>query len=260
MAELDIKLNKNKKVYFASDFHLGLAAFNRQEEIKREKKVVRWLSSIEKDAEAIFLVGDIYDFWFEYNQVVPKGYVRFLGKIANLVDNGIPIYFFTGNHDLWMFQYSKEELGVEVIKKPMEVRINKRSFLIGHGDGLGPGDNFYKFLKKIFTNRFVQWMFKWLHPDVGMALARSWSSSSRIRKSGSDKEFLGDEEFLVQFCKKVEENKHHDYYIFGHRHFPIGVEINEKSTYFNLGEWVFKCTFGEFDGESFKLKTFEGKP
>ncbi len=259
MADLVIELNKNKKVYFASDFHLGLSAFTRQEEIEREKKVVRWLSSIEKDAQAIFLVGDIYDFWFEYNHVVPKGYVRFLGKIANLIDNGIPVHFFTGNHDLWMFEYLPRELGVEVYKKPIELQINECSFLVGHGDGLGPGDTFYKILKKIFTNSIPQWLFKWIHPDIGMGLARKWSASSRIRKIGSDKEFLGEKEFLIQYCKNKEVEKHRDFYIFGHRHFPVGVEINDKSKYFNLGEWVYKFSFGEFDGETFKLNTFEDK-
>ena len=260
MADLDIELNKNKKVYFASDFHLGLSAFTRQDELAREKKLVRWLNSVENNAQAIFLLGDIFDFWFEYNHVVPKGFVRFLGKRANLADKGIPVYFFTGNHDLWMFRYLQEELGVVVYKRPIELQINKTNFFIGHGDGLGPGDHIYKILKKIFTNSIIQWMFKWIHPDLGMSLARKWSSSSRIRKSGRDKEFLGEKEFLIQYCKKKESVKHHDFYIFGHRHFPISVEINDKSKYFNLGEWVYKFTFGEFDGETFRLNTFEERP
>ena len=162
MADLTIELKKNKKIYFASDFHLGLSAFSRQQEIDREKKIIRWLNSIENNAQAIFLVGDIFDFWYEYKHAVPKGFVRFMGKIASLVDNGVPVYFFTGNHDLWMFRYLQQELGVEVYEKPIELHVSDSNLLIGHGDGLGPGDIYYKILKKIFTNKFTQWIFKWI--------------------------------------------------------------------------------------------------
>ncbi|MCK5700344.1 MAG: UDP-2,3-diacylglucosamine diphosphatase [Cyclobacteriaceae bacterium] len=254
---MNIELKKNKKIYFASDFHLGLPAFPREQEIDREQKIIRWLDSIENNAQAIFLIGDIFDFWFEYKHVVPKGFIRFLGKIASLIDHGIPVYFFTGNHDVWMFRYFQEELGVEVYEKPTEFSINNTSFLIAHGDGLGPGDAFYKILKKIFTNKFTQWVFSWIHPDIGIGLGRRWSKSSRIRKLGSDEEFLGEKEFLVQFCKKVELEKHHDFYVFGHRHLPLDVDINDSSKYYNLGEWVHHFSFGEFDGETFRLKTFE---
>ncbi len=254
-----IDLKDNKNIYFASDFHLGLFAFSKEQEILREKKIIRWLDSIENDAAAIFLVGDIFDFWFEYKHVVPKGYIRFLGKISNLIDQGIPVYFFTGNHDLWMFRYFQEELGIKVFKNPIELYINNISFHIGHGDGLGPGDRLYKILNKIFTNKITQWAFSLIHPDFGIGLAKRWSLSSRNKKSGNDEHFLGDKEFLVQYCKKQEDNKHRDYYIFGHRHLPLEVDINEKCKYYNLGEWINQFTYGEFDGKSFKLKTFQDK-
>lgn len=257
MADLSIELKNKKKIYFASDFHLGLSLFTRQHEIDREKKIIRWLNSIEKDAQAIFLVGDIFDFWFEYTHAIPKGFVRFLGKIADLIDNGIPVYFFSGNHDLWMFDYLQQELGACVFKKPIELQINESKFFIGHGDGLGPGDIFYKILKKIFTNKFSQWLFKWIHPDIGIALASKWSKSSRHKNGNCDEEFLGDKEFLIQYCKKKEAEIHHDFYVFGHRHMPLDIEISPKSKYYNLGEWLSSCSFGEFDGDRFILNNFE---
>lgn len=259
MSDLVIKLDKNKNIYFASDFHLGLTTFSKGQEILREKKIIKWLDSIESKATAIFLVGDIFDFWFEYKYVVPKGFIRFLGKISNLNDQGIPVYFFTGNHDLWMFDYFQEELGIKVFKKPIELIINDKSFFVGHGDGLGPGDNLYKILNNIFTNKITQWAFKWIHPDMGIGLAKRWSISSRNKKSGDEDVFLGDKEYLVQYCKKQEAEHHRDYYIFGHRHLPLEVDINEKSKYYNLGEWVNQFTFGEFDGNKFKLKTYQSK-
>lgn len=257
MTDLLIDLKGNKKIYFASDFHLGLSSISRHEEIDRENKIIRWLSSIEHSAQAIFLVGDIFDFWFEYNYTIPKGFVRFLGKIARLVDKGIPVYFFTGNHDLWMFRYFQEELGVEVYSEPIELKINNENILVGHGDGLGPGDNLYKLLKIIFTSKFTQWAFKWIHPDIGIGLAKKWSKYSRLKKLESHEQFLGEKEFLIQYCRKIETEKHHDYYIFGHRHLPLEIKIGEKSKYYNLGEWVNNFTYGVYDGGSFTLKKFE---
>lgn len=257
MADLKIELNGNQKVFFASDFHLGLTSFPKEMEMEREKKINSWLESIEPDAKAIFLVGDIFDFWFEYKHAIPKGFVRFLGKIASLKDKGIDIYFFTGNHDLWMFEYLQTEIGVIVFKRPIELHINDTKIYVGHGDGLGPGDVLYKILKKIFTNSFARLIFKWIHPDVGIGLAKKWSKSSRLSKSENDEEFMGDEEYLIQFCRETERNKHHDYYIFGHRHLPLEIDINGTSRYYNLGEWVKSFTYGEFDGREFHLKEFK---
>ena len=256
MANLTIEVNKDKKIYFASDFHLGIAGIPRKKEIEREKKIIRWLESIEQDAQAVFLVGDIFDFWYEYHHAIPKGFIRFMGKISSMIDKGIQVYFFTGNHDIWMFKYFQEELGITVFDEPVELRLNNTDMLVAHGDGLGPGDTFYKILKKIFTNSITQWLFKWLHPDIGIGLAKRWSKSSRISKKGLDEKFLGEKEFLIQYSRKKELQKHRDYYVFGHRHMPLEIQLDEHTMYFNLGEWVNNFSYGVFDGSTFALKYF----
>ncbi|MBN7811281.1 UDP-2,3-diacylglucosamine diphosphatase [Algoriphagus sp. H41] len=251
----DFPLN-GKKLYFASDFHLG--APDSATSKLREKKIIRWLDSVADDAAAIFLVGDIFDFWFEYGQVIPKGFIPFISKIAQLRERGIPILFFTGNHDLWMKDYFTQELGIPVYHHPIELRIEGKNLLVGHGDGLGPGDRFYKLLKKVFTNPFAQWLFRWVHPDLGIKLAKAWSGHSRISNIEKDENhFLGEAEWLWQYCKEVEAKYHHDYYIFGHRHLPLQLEVSKDSTYFNLGEWVTQCTYLEYDGTEAKLLKFE---
>lgn len=254
---MNISLNNNQRVFFASDFHLGAPDHISSRE--REQKIVRWLSHIQDDAAAIFLLGDIFDFWFEYDKVIPKGFIRFVSKIAALRERGIPIFFFTGNHDLWMRDYFTVELDIPVFANPIEMEINHHRFLIGHGDGLGPGDEQYKLLKKVFTNKACQWLFKWLHPDIGIALAQKWSGSSRVSNNLKNEDtFKGEEgEWLWQYCQSMEERMHFDYYIFGHRHLPLELPVGERATYINLGEWVSQYHYGDFDGETFRLKKFE---
>jgi len=237
--------------YFASDFHLGVPTY--EASLKREKKIVAWLSEIEKDAKAIYLVGDIFDFWFEYKHAIPKGFVRLQGKIIELTEKGIPVHFFLGNHDMWMFDYFKQELGVQIHPDEIEIEINHKKFFIAHGDGLGPGDKGYKLIKKIFRNRFCQWAFARLHPNFGIPLATYFSKTSR-NSTGDDDAHLNslDKEWLYQYTKSAQKEKHRDYYIFGHRHLPLKFEL-ENTTYFNLGEWLNFCTFGRFDGEQFEL-------
>lgn len=252
---MNIKLHQ-KKIFFASDFHLG--APDDSSSKLREDRIIQWLDKIQHDAAAIFLVGDIFDFWFEYDKVIPKGFIRFLGKVAQLREKGIPIFFFNGNHDLWMDDYFTKELGIPVFDHPIEVNIENKKFLIGHGDGLGPGDKQYKVLKKIFTNPVCQWLFKWLHPDLGIRLAHKWSNSSRITNlQNNENEFKGDDEWIWAYCKKIEKNQHFDFYIFGHRHLPLDLPVGDSSRYFNLGEWVTQFTYGVFDGNSFEMKKFE---
>jgi UDP-2,3-diacylglucosamine hydrolase len=254
---MNISLNNQQRVFFASDFHLGAPDYTSSRQ--REEKIVRWLSHIQDDAAAIFLLGDIFDFWFEYEKVVPKGFIRFVGKIAALRERGIPIFFFTGNHDLWMKDYFTVELDIPVFSNPIEMQINHQRFLVGHGDGLGPGDEQYKMLKKIFTNKACQWLFKWLHPDIGITLAQKWSGSSRISNNLKNEDtFKGEEgEWLWQYCNSVEARMHFDYYVFGHRHLPLELPVGERSTYINLGEWVSQYHYGEFDGKTFELKQFK---
>ena len=250
-----INIPEGKKIYFASDNHLGAPTMS--ESLPREKKFVSWLDTVKKDAAAIFLLGDLFDFWFEYKKVVPKGFTRTLGKLAELTDNGIPVYYFVGNHDLWMNGYFEEELNIPVFHKPQQFTFNTTSFFIGHGDGLGPGDKGFKRMKKVFTNPVAQWFYKWLHPDLEVRLAQYLSVKNKLISGDGDIKFLGDDkEWLVQYCKRKLEKGHHDYFVFGHRHLPLEIELNEKSKYINLGDWISHYTYGEFDGQRLSLKKF----
>lgn len=250
-----MNIPKGKKIYFASDNHLGAPTAKASR--PREQKFVAWLDEVKGDAAAIFLMGDLFDFWFEYKTVVPKGFTRTLGKLAEITDSGIPIYFFAGNHDLWMDGYFEEELNIPVYHKPQEYTFNNKTFLIGHGDGLGPGDNGYKRMKKVFKNPIFKWLFKWLHPDIGVRIAQYMSVKNKLISGDDDAKFLGENnEWLVQYCKRKLEDKHRDYFVFGHRHLPLEINLNENSKYVNLGDWIQYYTYGVFDGETLELKKF----
>ncbi|MCB0458759.1 MAG: UDP-2,3-diacylglucosamine diphosphatase [Flavobacteriaceae bacterium] len=251
---MEITLSPNKKIYFASDQHFGIPNYDKS--LEREKKFVHWLDTIKKDAEVLFLLGDLFDFWFEYKRVVPKGFVRVLGKLSELRDAGIPVYFFVGNHDLWMHGYFEQELNIPVYHTPKEFTLNGKEFLIGHGDGLGPGDKGYKRMKKVFTNPFCKWLFKWLHPDIGVKLAQYLSTKNKLISGEEDVKFLGEEnEWLVQYAKKKLETKHYDYFVFGHRHLPMEIEVSNASKYINLGDWITHFTYAVFDGKELELKS-----
>ena len=251
-----ITFPKGKKIYFASDNHLG--APTKDASAPREKKFVAWLDDIKQDAAAIFLLGDLFDFWFEYKTVVPKGFTRTLGKLAEISDSGIPVYFFVGNHDLWMDDYFKTELNIPVFHQPEDFVFNNKTFFIGHGDGLGPADKGYKRMKKVFTNPFSKWLFRWLHPDIGVKLAQYLSVKNKLISGAEDVKFLGKEnEWLYQYCLRKLESKHYDYFVFGHRHLPLEIELNENSKYINLGDWIGYFTYGVFDGEKTELKVYK---
>ncbi len=251
-----MQIPKGKKIYFASDNHLG--APTQEQSFPREKKFVAWLDEIKKDATAIFLLGDLFDFWFEYKTVVPKGFTRTLGKLAEISDSGIPVYYFVGNHDLWMNGYFEEELNIPVYHKPKEFTFNNKTFLIGHGDGLGPGDKGFKRMKKVFTNPVAKWFFRWLHPDLGVKLAQYFSVKNRLISGDEDVKFLGEgNEWLVQYSKKKLEEKHRDFFVFGHRHLPLNIDLNDQSKYINLGDWLSHYTYGVFDGETIELKEYK---
>ncbi|QNK79150.1 UDP-2,3-diacylglucosamine diphosphatase [Winogradskyella sp. PAMC22761] len=248
-------LAEGKKIYFASDNHLGAPTSDASK--PREKKFVAWLDEIKHDAAAIFLLGDLFDFWFEYKTVVPKGFTRTLGKLAEISDSGIPIHYFVGNHDLWMHGYFEEELGIPVYHKPKEFMFNNTSVFIGHGDGLGPNDKGYKRMKKVFTNPVFKWLFKWMHPDIGLRIGQYLSVKNKMISGDDDATFLGEEnEWLAVYCKRKLEDKHRDYFVFGHRHLPLEIDLNEKSKYVNLGDWIQYYTYGVFDGEKFELKKY----
>ena len=246
----------DKKIYFLSDFHLG--APNEVESRKREDRLVHFLQDARKDAGVIFIVGDIFDFWFEYKTVVPKGFVRILGTLAQMADEGIQLHIFTGNHDLWMQDYLSKELNAKLYFEPQQFTIQNKQFLIGHGDGLGPGDYGYKRLKKIFTNPICQWLFRWLHPDAGIQLANYFSRKSRAKTGNADELFLGeDKEWLILYTKEQAKTMAVDYFIFGHRHYAIDLRLNEKSRYINLGDWIRLNTYAVFDGKDLQLLTWE---
>ena len=271
-----INLQKNKRIYFASDFHLGYP--DHQTSLARERKVVAWLDSIKSDAQVVFLVGDIFDFWFEYKNVVPKGYVRLLGKLAELSDSGIEIIIFAGNHDIWMFDYFTKEMGIKVhrdaqeyifithssLLTPPEHRTSnpkQRTFYVVHGDGLGPGDYGYKYLKKVFESKLSQWAFGWIHPQIGISLATWWSGSRKDEKRiKRELQFRGDNEWLWSFAKEQEAVKHHDFYVFGHRHLLLDLPVNDNSRYINLGQWAYddenSYHFAVFDGEELVVKKY----
>lgn len=243
------------KIYFASDFHLGVPTYEKS--LAREKLIVRWLDEVSADAKAIYLVGDIFDFWFEYKHAIPKGFVRLQGKIAELTDNGLPIHFFTGNHDMWMFDYTEKELGIIMHRAPIFIEEQGKKIMIGHGDGLGPGDKGYKLIKKIFANRFFQWCFARLHPNLGIGIANYFSKSSRIATGETDQQFLGEEnEWLAVYAKEQLKEKVIDYFVFGHRHLPIALPVGEKSKYINLGEWINYSTYAVLSDGEMKLREF----
>ncbi len=254
-------MTSRSHIYFASDLHLG--APDKASSLEREKAFVRWLDRIEPHAKALYLLGDLFDFWFEYKKVVPKGYNRLLGKLALMSDNGLDLHLFTGNHDMWIFDHIPEELGATLHRDPIVREFNGRSFYMGHGDGLGPGDKGYKILKKVFGNRICQKLFSWVHPGLGVRIAEYWSHTSRNATEQEEDGFLGEEkEWLVQYCLSVLEKEHHDFFLFGHRHLPIdhplpaGKGSSTPSRYLNLGDWLQYRSYAVFNGEELRLEYF----
>lgn len=223
----------------------------------REQLFVNWLDEIKKDAKEIYLVGDIFDFWYEYKKVVPRGFTRTLGKLAEITDSGIPVHFFTGNHDIWVFDYLPKETGVKLYRKPLETELFGKKFYIAHGDGLGPGDSSYKLLKKVFTSKFLQWMFSRLHPNFALWLAHSWSNASRDAKGIEAEKFNGEQsELLYQHALQILDEKRFDYFVFGHRHLMINKPV-KNATFINLGDWLYNFSYGIFNGTTFELHKLE---
>jgi UDP-2,3-diacylglucosamine hydrolase len=244
-----------KNIYFASDFHLGSP--NHRESRLREDRIVRWLNSIEQSCSELFLMGDIFDFWFEYKSVVPKGFVRLFGKLAAMSDQGIKIYFFKGNHDIWVSDYFIKEMGIRIVSDEFIMEREGKRFYLHHGDGLGPGDQVYKFLRKFFRNRLCQWLFSLIPPRIGMGIANTWSDNSRA-VSKNEKVSNGDQhEWLAIYAKEQLQKEHFDYFIFGHRHLPLEVDLGTGSQYINLGEWLTFNSYAMFDGKELTLNYFE---
>jgi UDP-2,3-diacylglucosamine hydrolase len=247
--------SSNIKIYFVSDAHLGFP--NHPESLIREKLLVKWLNTVSNDATSIYLLGDIFDFWFEYKRVVPRGYTRLLGKLSELCDKGIPIHFFTGNHDMWTYDYLSNEVGLIIHKDKEVLIINNKVFFIAHGDGLGPDDKSYKILKKIFRNKFAQWLFSKLHPNFAIKIATKWSHHNRYNENPQNLIYKGKNgERLIQYAYRKLNDEHYDYFIFGHRHIPMMIKLNEKSLLVNLGDWINNFTYAVFDGNNLTLKSF----
>jgi UDP-2,3-diacylglucosamine hydrolase len=243
------------KIYFASDIHLGALGYASTRE--REARFVRWLDSIKQDATELFLVGDVFDFWFEYKTVVPKGYIRFLGKLAELVDMGIKLYLFKGNHDMWMFNYFVQELGATIISNELVIERQGKKLYLHHGDGLGPGDGKYKLLKKVFRSGICQWLFERLHPNFGVGVANYWSKHSRLAQKDNEQRKSDEQEWLVSYCKDVLKTEYYDYLIFGHRHLPLDITLNGGSRYLNLGEWIHYNSYAVMEAGNVQLLYFE---
>ncbi len=245
-------MGDNGKIYFASDFHLGLTAGSVP--VEREKKIVSWLKEIEQDATEIYLLGDIFDFWWEYKHVVPRGFTRFLGTIASITDSGIPVHFFTGNHDMWVSDYLPGECGMIVHTGPLTTAFNGTTFHIAHGEGLGPGNTGYKILLSIFRNRTLRKLYSALHPSIGVSIGHKWSLHSRLGK-GIKLDFLGeDNEDLIKYSKIILENNKIDYFIYGHRHLAMTYKLQHGPEIIFLGDWVKNCSFAEWDGKKLSLR------
>lgn len=246
---------ERNRIYFASDFHLGAPGETASR--NREARLVRWLDTIKADAAELFLMGDVFDFWYEYKTVVPKGYIRFLGKLAELADSGVKLYFFRGNHDMWMGDYFERQLGAQIISNELVIERAGKTFYLHHGDGLGPGDNAYKLLKKVFRSKTCQWLLSRIHPNFTMGVASYWSGHSRLVNETKEKRKIAEQEWLVSYCREVLQKQTFDYLIFGHRHIPMEVQLNLQSRYINLGEWVHHNSYAVFDGTDLQLHYFE---
>jgi UDP-2,3-diacylglucosamine hydrolase len=247
-------LKDSGKIFFASDFHLGLKAGS--DPLEREKKVVKWLNTVAPDAGEIFLVGDIFDFWWEYKLVVPRGFTRFLGTVSAITDSGIPVHFFTGNHDMWVGNYLSGECGITIHTTPYTRTFGGKKFLIVHGEGLGSESTGYKILLAIFRNKTLRSLYSMLHPSVGLGIGHKWSLSSRLGK-GISKEFLGEDmEDLIKYSKSVLKNEHFDFFIFGHRHLPLLHNLTHDTTIVFLGDWINRGSYAEWDGKQLNLREF----
>jgi len=254
-----VKLPTDKKIYFVSDFHLGVPDHDRS--LDREKLFVQWLEDIKQDAAEIWLMGDVFDFWFEYKTVVPKGFVRLLGKLAEITDSGIPVHLFRGNHDVWAFRYLHEELNLQLHRKPEIKDFGGKKFFLAHGDGLGPGDTGYKILKKIMEFPLNQWLFRWIHPDVGTRLGLYFSKKSRyayIAKEGKKEQsdHIEDERLYKFSISQLKTNPDINYFIFGHRHLPVNIPLSEDSNFIILGDWITNFSYAVFDGSKLTLEFY----
>ena len=234
---------------------MGLPDYRKSRD--REKLLVQWLDEIKPNVKELYLLGDLFDFWHEWKRVVPRGFTRFLGKICEFTDAGIPVHFFTGNHDIWVYDYLVEETGMILHRKEYQFEEENKKFYIAHGDGLGPGDRGFKMLKKIFTNKTLQWFFARLHPNFAMSFANNWSVSRKY--SQREVKSFGENELLVKHSRIILETEDFNYFIYGHRHLPETIKLNENSIYINIGDWLTNFTYAQFNGKNLELKKYQSK-
>lgn len=249
-----------KNIYFISDAHLGsLATENGREQ---ERLLVAFLDSIKNKAEAVYMLGDMFDFWYEYRHVVPKGFSRFLGKLSELTDSGVEVHYFLGNHDIWAYSYLQDECGVVLHKAPVTTVINGKTFFLAHGEGLGETSRGFRFIQSVFHNKTCQILFSALHPRWGMSFGLNWAKHSRLkREDGRERPYMGeDKEYLVLWTK--EHMAHHadiDYYIFGHRHIELDLMLSKSVRMFILGDWISQFTYAVYDGKYISLQTYQSE-
>lgn len=250
-----------KNIYFLSDAHLGsLAVPHRREQ---ERRLVRFLDEIKAGAEAVYMLGDMFDFWFEYKSAVPRGYTRFLGKVSELTDMGIEVHYFTGNHDIWCLDYLERECGVQIHRQALTLEIGGRTFFLAHGDGLGDADWKFRAIRSVFHCRFCQWLFRWLHPDLGIPFGLNWAKHSRLRHvaadgSFSDVPYQGEQnEPLVRFAKQyLQEHPDVDYFLFGHRHIELDLALSRQTRLIVLGDWISQFSYVVFDGDKLYTENY----
>ena len=247
---------EDKKVYFISDLHLGAQYF--ADPKAKERAVVRWLDSVRHTAADIYLLGDILDYWYEYRYVVPRGYVRFLGKLAELSDAGVRIHWFIGNHDIWIFDYLPSELGIEVIDGSVERDILGKRFFLTHGDGVGRHGLVFTAMRGLFRNRFCQFLFAAIHPRWTIPFAHGWSRQSRQSHAECCKVPEKAVRCLHEFAEEYSaEHPEIDYFIFGHLHILEDRKLRGGAHMVVLGDWIGLNSYAEFDGDSLVLRSFE---
>ena len=246
-----------KPIYFLSDAHLGSRGIPHGR--TQERRLVRFLDSIKDKAGAIYLLGDMFDFWYEYKLVVPKGYTRLLGKISELTDNGVEVHFFTGNHDIWCGDYLVKECGVCLHREPLACELGDKVFYLAHGDGLGDPDPKFKLLRWLFHNKIAQVLFSAVHPRWGVELGLTWAKHSRMKHGdGGDPPYMGEQrEYLVRYAKDY--HKTHpsiNYFIFGHRHIELDLMLSHQTRMMILGDWITLFTYAVYDGQQLTLNTY----
>ncbi len=239
--------------YFIADVHLGLRVGNWEE---REAEFAKFLLSLPKNTKTLYLLGDIFDFWYEYKYVIPRGYTRTLGALATLRDSGVEIFLFKGNHDVWTYNYFEQELGMTPLEQPSVVEIDNKTFCLGHGDGLGKTPFGFRAIRTVFHSKFLQFLFSTIHPRWAFALGHSWSKHSRLAKTDNGKGerylFKGEGEPLFIFAEEFARTRHIDYFIFGHFHTPTLLKLPSGAEFHILGEWIHSCQYLIWDGTSLK--------